>query len=105
VDEPVDDAGAVKVPSSVMAENLVASRVPAYPEAAKQEGVQGPVVMQALISPSGTVDRVHVIQGEPQLRQAAAQAVKKWRYRPYTVNGQPVEVATTVRVDFTLPWR
>lgn len=95
----------VNVPASVMQENLVTSRVPAYPEAARADGVEGPVVMQALISKRGTVDRLHVIQGDPLLRGAASQAVSKWQYRPYTVNGHPVEVATTVRVEFKLPRR
>jgi TonB family protein len=95
----------VPVPSSVMQENLVTSRVPAYPEAAKADGVEGPVVMQALISKYGTVDRLHVIQGDPILRGAASEAVSKWHYRPYTVNGRPVEVATTVKVEFKLPRR
>jgi len=88
-----------------MQENLVTSRVPAYPEAAKVDGVEGPVVMQALISKNGTVDRLHVIQGDPLLHTAASEAVSKWHYRPYTVNGRPVEVATTVKVEFRLPRR
>ncbi len=95
----------VAVSSAVMQENLVTSRVPAYPQAAKADGVEGPVVMQALISKNGTVDRLHVIQGDPLLRDAASEAVSKWHYRPYTVNGRPVEVATTVKVEFRLPRR
>ncbi len=95
----------IPVPSSVMQDNLVTSRVPAYPEAAKADGIEGPVVMQALISKYGTVDRLHVIQGDPVLRNAASEAVSKWHYRPYTVNGHPVEVATTVKVEFKLPRR
>ncbi len=85
-----------------MDRNLIVSRVPAYPEFAKQSRVQGDVVMQALISKDGTVKRVHVTEGDSRLRIAAEEAVYKWRYRPYVLNGQPVEVATTVTVNFNL---
>jgi TonB family protein len=98
----VSDANTVRVPASVMEANLVTSRVPAYPEAAKAEGIQGPVVMETVISKSGTVDHVRVIEGDHQLRSAAEEAVLKWRFRPYVLNGQPVDVVTMVRVDFRL---
>jgi TonB family protein len=98
----IETAGAVKVNPSVMDENLIVQRVPAYPEGAKISGVEGDVVMQALISKEGTVKRVHVVAGDSRLRSAAEEAVYKWRYRPYVLNGQPVEVATTVTVNFNL---
>jgi len=97
-----ETAGAVNVNPAVMDENLIVQRVPAYPEVAKQHGVVGDVVMQALISKEGTVKRVHVIEGDSRLRSAAEEAVYKWRYRPYVLHGQPVEVATTVTVNFDL---
>lgn len=95
-------AGAVKVNPAVMDENLIVQRVPAYPEAAKLNRIQGDVVMQALISKEGTVKRVHVVEGDSRLRSAAEEAVYKWRYRPYVLQGRPVEVATTVTVNFNL---
>ncbi|MDT7816209.1 MAG: hypothetical protein QOJ42_6125 [Acidobacteriaceae bacterium] len=98
-------AGAVKVNPSVMDENLIVQRVPAYPESAKMSGVEGDVVMQALISKEGTVKRLHVMEGDSRLRSAAEEAVYKWRYRPYVLNGRPVEVATTVTVNFNLDRR
>ncbi len=98
-------AGAVKVNPSVMDENLIVQRVPAYPESAKISGVEGDVVMQALISKEGTVKRVHVMEGDSRLRSAAEEAVYKWRYRPYVLHGRPVEVATTVTVNFNLDRR
>jgi TonB family protein len=64
--------------------------------------MQGNVVMQAIISRNGTVESVHVIKGHRLLRGAATSAVRAWRYRPYLINGRPVEVATIVSVDFTL---
>lgn len=97
-----DTAGAVKVAPAVMEANLIASRVPAYPEIAKADRIEGPVVAQAIISKGGTVERVHVIQGDPLLRNAAADAIHKWRYRPYMLNGEPVQVATTITIDFKL---
>jgi TonB family protein len=86
----------------VMDAHLIASRVPVYPETAKIDGVEGSVVLEAIISTGGTVKRVHVLQGDSRLRSAATEAVYKWRYRPYLLNGRPVEVATTITVDFDL---
>jgi TonB family protein len=97
----IETAGAIKVNPSIMDENLIVQRVP-YPEVAKMSGVEGDVVMQALISREGTVKRVHVVEGDSRLRSAAEEAVYKWRYRPYVLNGRPVEVATTVTVNFNL---
>jgi TonB family protein len=95
-------ANAVNVAPAVMEEHLVASRVPAYPEKAKENRIEGPVVVQAIISKDGFVDRVHVLEGDPHLRSAAAEAVQKWRFKPYLLNGRPVEVATTITVDFKI---
>jgi TonB family protein len=97
-----DLAGIVQVSPDVMAANLVASRVAAYPDTAKADGVQGSVQMQVIIAKDGSVKRVHVIRGDSRLRVAAAEAVYRWRYRPYLVGDQPVEVATTITVDFDL---
>ena len=76
--------------------------MPAYPRLASLTHMRGNVVMQAIISKTGTVESIHVIKGHHLLRGAATNAVRSWRYRPYLVNGRPVEVATTVTVDFTL---
>jgi len=97
-----EEANAVRVAPAVMEANLLASRVPAYPETAKEDRIEGPVVVQAIISKDGFVDRVHVIEGNPRLRSAATEAISKWRYKPYLLNGHPVEVATTITVDFSL---
>jgi protein TonB len=58
--------------------------------------------MQATISRSGSVMGLHVVKGPPALRRAALDAVRQWRYRPYTVDGRPVDVSTMVYVDFAL---
>jgi TonB family protein len=92
----------VDVSSGVMAANLVSAPKPSYPALASLTRTQGNVVMEAVISKDGTVEQLHVIKGHRLLRGAAKNAVRNWRYRPYTVDGVPVEVATTVSVDFSL---
>ncbi len=92
----------VDVSSGVMAANLLSASPPSYPKLASLTRMQGEVVMQAIISKDGTVQNLHVIQGHRLLRSAAKNSARTWRYRPYLVNGKPVEVATIVSVDFTL---
>jgi TonB family protein len=101
-----DEAGAVRVAPAAMEANLVVSRVPVYPQLAKANRIEGHVVMEAIISKNGFVKRVQVIEGDSRLRSAATEAVYKRLYRPYLLNGEPVDVATTVTVDFKLDrWR
>jgi protein TonB len=76
---------------------------PVYPQMAKIARVQGPVVLAAVIGKDGTIQNLHVIStASPLLNQAAIDAVKEWRYRPYILNGEPVEVDTQITVNFTL---
>ena len=97
-----DLPGAIYVSPAEMERNLIASRVPIYPETARLEGLQGRVVAQALISKSGSVTRVHVIEGEPILRDAATEAILQRRYRPYRISGLPVDVTTSITIYFKL---
>ena len=92
----------VNVSSGVMAANLVLAPKPSYPMFASLTRMEGNVVMRAVISKDGSVERLQVIQGHHLLRGAAKRAVQNWRYRPYKVDGVPVEVATIVSVDFSL---
>ncbi len=92
----------VNVSSGVMAANLLSAPKPSYPALASLTRMQGNVVMEAVISKDGTVQQLHVIKGHRLLRGAAKNAVRNWRYRPYKVDGVPVDVATTVSVDFSL---
>jgi periplasmic protein TonB len=92
----------LKVSLGVMAGNLLAKTVPQYPEIAKAAGIRGIVVLQATISTDGSIENLRVISGPPMLQQAAMDAVRSWRYRPYLLNGEPVEVETTIRVVFNL---
>jgi TonB family protein len=94
-------ASAIRVPPAVMEKNLLVSRVPAYPDIAKASRVQGSVIVQALISKTGDVSRIRVVQGDTRLRNAATDAIFRQRYRPYLVNGVPVDVVTTITMSFT----
>lgn len=84
-----------------MQQNLASSRVPIYPEAARANRIGGRVELQAIVSRDGSVGHLHVVSGDPQLRRAAMDAVATWRYRPYLQNGRPVDVSTTITVDFS----
>jgi protein TonB len=75
---------------------------PQYPPLARQARVQGPVLLEATIAQDGTIENLRVVSGHPMLVRAAVDAVKQWRYRPYLLNGQPVEVETQVQVNFNL---
>jgi len=92
----------VNISGGVMQGNLVAKTPPIYPPIAKAARVSGTVVLQATISKTGTIENLRVISGPAMLQPAALDAVKSWRYRPYLLNGDPVEVETTVNVIFTL---
>jgi protein TonB len=81
---------------------LIEKQMPVYPAIAKATRTEGTVVLQATISRSGTIENLRVASGPGLLQQAALDAVKTWRYRPYLLNGEPVEVETTVNVVFKL---
>ena len=75
---------------------------PRYPKDARKQRIQGPVVMQAIIGTNGDVVDLRLISGHPLLAPAAMGAVKQWKYRPYMLNGTPVEVETVIILNFTL---
>ncbi len=89
--------------SSGVSQGLIVRRVqPTYPPLARQARIQGTVVLQAMISKEGTIENLQLISGHPMLAPAAIEAVKQWKYKPYLLNGEPVEVETQVQVNFTL---
>ena len=94
--------GLFSVSSGVMGANLIAAPAPEYPVLAKLTRIEGQVILQAVVSRRGTVVATHVLQGHHLLRSAAESCVRKWRYRPYLVNGRPTDVETIVFVDFHL---
>jgi len=92
----------VRVSSGVSTGLLIRKVQPNYPPLARQARIQGNVVLQAVISKSGTIENLQVISGHPMLVPAALEAVKQWRYKPYLLNGDAVEVETQVTVIFSL---
>jgi protein TonB len=88
------------VPAEAMQGLLTHKIEPIYPEAARLAKVQGVVVLDALIGADGTVVDLRAISGPDELTSAALDAVKWWRFQPYLVNGQAVQVKTRLAVDF-----
>jgi protein TonB len=92
----------VRVSQGVTQGLLIRKVQPNYPPLARQARIQGQVLLQAEISRDGTIENLHLISGHPMLAPAAIEAVKQWRYKPYILNGEPVEVETQITVNFTL---
>jgi len=92
----------VRVSSGVQSGLLVRKVQPMYPPLARQARIQGTVVLQAQISKNGDIENLQLVSGHPMLAPAAIEAVKQWKYKPYLLNGEPVEVETTVQVNFSL---
>ena len=96
------DVGPVKVSKGVLNGMLLEPIRPVYPAIAKAAGVQGTVVLEAVISKTGRIESLHVVSGHPMLRSAALEAVQAARYRPYKLNDEAVDVQTTITVVFQL---
>ena len=75
---------------------------PVYPEQAKKDRVQGKVVLAAVIAKDGSVAHLSVVSGPSALQRSALDAVRQWRYKPYLLNGNPIEVDTRVQIVYTL---
>jgi len=98
---PVVKAEPIRQGGVVQAANLIYQVKPEYPPLARAARIQGVVVMEAVISREGSIETLRVVSGHPLLNQAALDAVKQWKYRPTLLNGEPVEVITTVTVMFS----
>lgn len=92
----------VFVAASTLSHNLIASPKPTYPQAAHFQRTEGDVMVRAVISEKGTVESVTVVSGPMALREAAVNAMRSWRYRPYLMSGKAVEVQTYVDFHFSL---
>ncbi len=92
----------VRVSSGVAQGLLVRQIKPEYPALARQARIEGTVMLQATIGKDGTVQNLRVISGHPMLTAAAIAAARQWLYKPYYLNGEPVEVETQINVIFTL---
>ncbi len=95
-------SGPLNVSQGVSAGLLLAPIQPIYPRIAVSAGVQGTVVVTATISKEGRITGLRVLSGPQMLQQAAAEAIREARYRPYLLNGQPTDVVTTISVNFRL---
>jgi len=93
----------MRIASRVAEANLIHNVAPTYPPEAGRARIEGTVVLLAVIAKDGSVEDVRVKSGLSVLAQAAIEAVKQWRYRPYLLNGEPIEVDSQITIDFTLP--
>jgi protein TonB len=86
----------------VLEAKLTHKVIPRYPPLARQTRVQGKVVFSAVVGRDGSILNLQLLSGHPLLAQAAFEAVRQWRYHPTLLNGEPVEVQTTIEVNFIL---
>jgi len=100
-DDP--SAAAATVSPSSANDYLLERAEPIYPEAARQQRIQGPVVLKVLVGADGRVRKLTPISGDPELVKAATDAVRQWRFAPHQVNGNVVEFETRITVNFALP--
>jgi len=92
----------IRISQGVTRGLLIQKVEPAYPPLARSARVQGDVVLSAIIDSNGQITNLQLVSGHPMLVPSAIAAVKQWRYKPYLLNGQPVEVETTITVIFSL---
>jgi TonB family protein len=92
----------LSVSAKVMSQNILTKAVPIYPPAAKKARIQGKVVLDAVIGTDGNVESLRVLSGPQELQQSALDAVRQWTYKPYLLNGDPIEVETTINIIYSL---
>jgi protein TonB len=92
----------IRIASRVAEANLIHNVAPQYPTEAGRARIEGTVVLMAVIGTDGSVKDLRVESGLPMLAQAAIDAVKQWRYKPYIANGEPVEIDSRITINFTL---
>ena len=92
----------IHVKAEAMAGNIISQVQPVYPIEAKQARIQGKVVLEAVVNKDGSVENLKVKEGPKELQQSALDAVRQWKYKPFLLNGNPIEVETTVNVMYSL---
>jgi len=92
----------VRISQGVLQGNALSQPKPIYPPIARQARIQGSVILAATISKNGTIENLRLVSGHPMLVPAAMDAVRQWKYKPYMLNGDPVEVDTQITVNFTM---
>jgi periplasmic protein TonB len=100
---PAPVLGTLSVSQGVSRGLLVKKTQPVYPASAQQMHIEGTVELSATISKNGDISAVKIVSGDPRLARAAVEAVKQWKYKPYLLNGEPVEIQTQVTMNFKLP--
>jgi len=100
--QPTATSGRIRISSGTVQANCISCPPPLYPSAAKAVRVSGTVVLDAVISTTGTIEKLQFVSGSPLLRNAAMDAARNWRYKPTILSGQPVEVQTEITVVFRL---
>jgi len=99
---PSNPNGPVAVRTDIMQKQILHKVPPVYPEEAKKAQIQGKVQLEAVIGKTGEVEQLKVISGPKELQQSALDAVRQWTYKPFLLNGEPVEVKTTINVTYSL---
>jgi len=99
---PAQPKGPIAVKGSIMAGQRISGKMPVYPLEAKKARIQGTVLLDTVIGKDGSVETATVTSGPQELRQSALDAVRTWKYKPFLLNGDPVEVKTTIRVVYSL---
>lgn len=92
----------MRVSKGVIAGLLLSPIRPVYPPIAKTAGISGTVVVEAVISKAGAIESLHVVSGPEMLRNAALDAIRAARYQPFRLNGEPIDIQTTITVNFRL---
>jgi periplasmic protein TonB len=98
----VQPEGPVKIGGNVKEPKLINSVAPVYPLTARSSGIQGDVVIDTTIDKSGNVVRMHVVSGPAMLRPPALESLRRWKYEPSRLDGEPVEVQMQVTIKFRL---
>jgi periplasmic protein TonB len=102
---PVTAPRIPRISSGIMASLKLTGLAPVYPQEARENGIQGTVVLHAIVGKDGHIEKLDVVSGPKELRQAAIDAVNQWTYKPNLLNGEPSEVDTTVIINFNLAGR
>lgn len=92
----------VMIAAGVMAGTKLSGENPKYPDAAKKAKIAGKVVLEAVISKDGGIENLRVLSGPKELQASSLEAVRTWKYKPYLLNGDPIEVQTTINVVYAL---
>ncbi len=99
---PGDRPSPTEVSPDTVGTLLIRKVAPVYPPLARQARIQGTVMLKVIINKSGEIQSEQLVSGHPMLAPAAIAAVKQWKYQPYMLNGEPVDVETTLQVNFRL---